>query len=296
MKRILVTGGSGRIGKYLLPAFAKEYELKVFDMVEPEQGGYDFVRGNITMIDDLVKAVQDVDGIVHLAAIPVYTGEDEKIMKINVDGTFNVLEAAERNGVQNIVFASSVCVWGVINWSTRITPSYFPVDEQILDKADDMYGMGKLIGEHLCYVYSHRYGLKCICLRLSTVGFPDADYWIEARKNIENPEYRFTKSGKSLIDFCWQYVDVRDLPHAFLLALKALDENKTSYEIYNIGATDVFSTVESLELIRRYYPEVKYIRNETDFLKDPYRALFDISKAQKELGYNPQYTWRDFNP
>ena len=296
MRKILVTGGSGRIGKYLVPALAKDYDVRVFDMVEPAGADYDFVKGDITQMNELERATEGVDGIVHLAAIPIYTGEDEKIMRINVNGTFNLLEAAKRNTVENFVFASSVCVWGVINWSRRSTPSYFPVDEAITDRADDMYGMGKLIGEQLCYVYSRRYGIKSICLRLATVGFLDADYWIEARKNIDNPEYRLSRSSKSLVDFCWQYVDVRDLPQAFRLALKSLNEGKTDYEVYNIGAADVFSKVPSLELIKRYYPDVAHIRNETGFLKDAYRALFDISKAQRELGYSPQYTWRDFNP
>ena len=217
-------------------------------------------------------------------------------MRINVDGTFNVVEAAKQNNVKNVVFTSSVCAWGVINWSKLFTPEYFPVDEKIPHLPDDMYGLGKLIGEHLCYAYYKRYGVKAVCLRLATVVFPDVDYCIEMRKNIDNPEYKFKAFPLTFKDFIWQYVDVRDLPQAYTLALKALEEGKVEYGIYNIGAKDVFSTVESLELIRRYFPDVKYIKNETSFITDKYRALFDISKAQKELGYQPKYTWRDFNP
>ena len=296
MKKILVTGGSGRIGKYLVPEFVKEYQVKVFDTQKPQLKEVEFFQGDITKLEDLVKATKDVDGIVHLAAIPVYTGEDAKIMKINVDGTFNVVEAAKQNNVKNLVFTSSVCAWGVINWSTLFTPAYFPVDEKIPDLPDDMYGLGKLIGEHLSCAYYKRYGIKTICLRLATVGFPFEGYWIEARQNIDNPEHKFKDFPLTFKDFIWQYVDPQDLPQAYMLALKALREGKVEYEIYNIGAADVFSTVESLELIRRYFPDVKCIKNETSFITDKYKALFDITKAQKELGYQPKFTWRDFNP
>jgi len=296
MKKILVTGGSGRLGKYLVPEFVKKYQVKVFDMQKPEQKDVEFFEGDITKLEDLVKASKDVDSIVHLAAIPVYTGEDAKIWKINVDGTFNVAEAAKQNNVKNVVFTSSVCAWGVINWSTPFTPEYFPVDEEIPHLPDDMYGLGKLMGEHLFYAHYKRYGMKTICLRLATVGLPLEDYWIEARKNIDNPKYNFKAFPLTFRDFIWQYVDPRDLPQAYMLALKALEGGMIDYGIYNIGAADVFSSMESLELIRRYFPDVKCIKNENSFITDKYRALYDISKAQKELGYQPKFTWRDFNP
>ncbi len=296
MNRILVTGGAGRIGRYLLPEFVKRYQVKVFDMQKPEREDVEFFRGDITKLEDLLKASEDVDGIVHLAAIPIYTGEDARMMKVNVDGTFNVVEAAKQNHVANMVFTSSICAWGVIFWSSPFTPEYFPVDEQISHLPEDMYGLGKLIGEHLCYAYHKRYGIKAICLRLATVVFPFREVWIDARKDIDNPEHKLKGKSLTLRDFIWQYVDPRDLPQAYMLALKALEEEKVDYDVYNIGAADVFSTVESIELIRRYYPDVKRIKNENSFITDRHRALFDIGKAQKELGYQPRFTWRDFNP
>lgn len=295
MKRILVTGGSGTVGKYLLPEFVKEYQVVVFDMQELELRDVEFFKGDITKLEDVVKASKDVDGIVHLAAIPIYTGEDAEVMKVNVDGTFNVVEAAKRNHITNMVFTSSVCAWGAIFWSSPFTPAYFPVDEEIPHLPDDMYGLGKLIGEYLCYAYHKRYGIRAICLRLATVAFPFRKLWIDARRNIHNPEHRLKGRPLTLRDFIWQYVDPRDLPQAYMLALKALEEKRVDYGVYNIGAADVFSTVESIELIRRYFPNVKCIKNETSFITDKYRTLFDISRAQRELGYRPKFTWRDFD-
>jgi len=296
MKKILITGGSGRLGKYLVPEFAKKYQVKVFDFVDPEEKGIEFYKGDITNLEDLVKASKDVDGIVHLAAIPMYTGEDEKIWKINIDGTFNVIEAAKINDVQNVVFTSSICAWGVINWTKPYDFEYLPVDENVSLLPEDMYGLGKLFGELLYYAYYKRYGIKSICLRVATVGLPLEGYWIEARKNIEKPDYEFKDFPLTLKDFIWNYVDPRDLPQAYDLAMDALIKDKIEYGIYNIGAEDVFSTTESLELIRKYYPNTKVINNETNFIDNKFAALFDITKAKKELGYKPKFTWRDFNP
>lgn len=294
MKKILVIGGSGKIGKYLLPDLSKDYKIKIFDMVETEliNKNVEFFKGDITKLDDLIKSSKDTDAIIHLAAIPFYTGEDEKIMKINVDGTFNVLEACKRNDIRNIIFTSSICAWGAIFWSSPLIPEYLPVDEEISLIPDDMYGLSKLIGEYLCYAYHKRYGINIICLRLATVFFPFEKMFIEARKNIDNPEFEI-EPPLTFKDFFWNYVDPRDLPQAYRLALKALEKNEVVYKIYNIGANDVFSTLDSLQLIRKYYPEIKFVKNENSFISGKNRALFDISKAKKELGYNPKYTWRD---
>jgi len=92
-------------------------------------------------------------------------------------------------------------------------------------------------------------------------------------------------------DLKWQYVDVRDVAQAFRLAL---EKKGVEHEVYNIGAADVCSDMDSLELVKLYYPEVKFILNPTGFLTDKKRALFDISKAQKALGYKPKFNWRDY--
>ena len=78
------------------------------------------------------------------------------------------------------------------------------------------------------------------------------------------------------------------------MSLEKLTKSDTSFEIYNIGAKDIFSQVKSLELIKHYYPDIKAIVNEEEFLVNEKKALFDITKAQKELGYEPKLTWRDY--
>jgi nucleoside-diphosphate-sugar epimerase len=292
MQKLLVTGGSGRLGKVLLPALAALYEVTNFDANPPEDSTARFVQGDITKLEDLVKATEGVDSIVHLAAIPMYTGDNVGIWRVNVDGTFNVFEAAKVNKVKNLVFTSSICAWGAIFKTGGIKPPYLPADEAFPLLPDEPYGLGKLWGEHLGAAYNSRYGINCISLRLATVHFPNP-MWQEARDNIDNPEYKFQGKSVSLRDFMWQYVDPRDLPDVFLLALKAMETGKITCDVFNIGAPDAFATVETLELIKRYFPEVPVVKDGTGLPADPHAPLFDISKAKRVLGYAPKYTWRD---
>jgi nucleoside-diphosphate-sugar epimerase len=298
MKKVLLTGGAGRISSYLLPDFVKKYSVTVFDQKRPDfDGKYTFFEGDLTNPEDLMKATKGIDGIVHTGAVSIYQeGIDSPIIQANVLGTYHVLDAARANGVGAVVNSSSVCVWGVINWKKRFTPEYFPVDEEIPHWPDDSYGVSKVFGERLCYADWIRYGIRSISFRLATVAFPFEQYWIGAWENIDNPEYSFPEFPMDMIDFMWQYVDPRDLPQAYILALEALFAEKIDYGVYNLGADDVFSTVPSIELIRRYYPDTKYIKNENGFLKRENAPLWDISKIKKELGFQPKYTWRDYQP
>ena len=102
-----------------------------------------------------------------------------------------------------------------------------------------------------------------------------------------------------MTDFVYQYVDPRDVAQAFRLALEAVQTSRignedVQWDNFNIGAGDVFSTRDSLDLIRKYYPGAQV--NEDLYRAEPQYPLYDISKARNLLGYDPQYTWRDFTP
>jgi nucleoside-diphosphate-sugar epimerase len=293
MDKLLVTGASGRLAQFILPQLAERYDVVTFDKVPLESNAYPFIQGDITVLADMVEAVRGVDSIIHLAAIPMYNGDDAGIWSINTDGTFNVFEAAKVNKVKNVVFTSSVCAWGAIFKTGGVKPPYLPADENYHILPDDVYSLSKLIGEQLGSAYSSRYGINCISLRLATVHFPDNPLWQEARENISNPDYMFQGKPIGLRKFLWQYVDPRDLGPAFLLALEAMETGKIKCDVYNIGAPDVFSTVGTAELIRRYFPDVPVVDNGAGLLSNPLAPLHDITKARRELGYDPKYTWRD---
>lgn len=283
-------GGSGRIGRFVVPELEHAgYETKIFDLEEPKNSKHDFIKGDLRNLSEVEEATRDVEAVVHLAAIPMdIPGEAKEIFEINVMGTFHVLEASARNKVKRVVFASSVSAYGFIFWKKPIVVEYFPIDERHPCKPDDIYGLSKLIGEKLCYAYSRRYGMCNICLRLATVWFPEEEITTSLLFYAQHPE---SDTELPFRDMKWQYVDVRDVAQAFRLAL---EKKGFEHEVYNIGAADVCSDMDSLELVKLYYPEVEFISNRNEFLTDKKRALFDISKAQKELGYKPKFNWRAY--
>jgi NAD(P)-dependent dehydrogenase (short-subunit alcohol dehydrogenase family) len=104
--------------------------------------------------------VADVDGIVHLAGIP-HQDTFERILQTNVAGTFNVFEAARRQGCGRVVVASSLHVTGFYDATQRISPEA-PV------RPDSFYGLGKACGENLGRLYADKHGLAVVCVRIGT--------------------------------------------------------------------------------------------------------------------------------
>jgi nucleoside-diphosphate-sugar epimerase len=295
--RVFVTGGSGRIGKLLISELDKAgYEVSVFDLVEPESKKYKFIKGDLREFEKVKEASKNSDAIIHLGAIPFdLPKEYKKLWDINATGTFHILEAAAQNQIKKVIFASSICTLGIGFWKrTPIEILYFPVDEKHPCKPHDLYGLSKLIGEQLCYMYTKRFGITTICLRLASVCFtapeggPTKEWLEEFERDIKpcilNPKSCVDKPEK---DWAWEYVAAEDVVQAFLLALK---KEGVEHEVYNIGAADTPTELDSLELARLYYPKAK-ILYEKEFHLNRKKALFDISKAQKELGYQPKVNW-----
>lgn len=284
--KILITGGAGNISHFLCKELEGRHELTLLDIVEPRETKHRFVKGDLTETSDVEKAAKGMDAIVHLGAIPIDTGEAEKIWAVNNTGTFNVLEAAARNGVKKVLFASSICAVGFIFWKKPFTPEYFPVDERHPAKPDDSYGLSKLIGEKICYAYTQRYDIQTVCFRIGPVWFP-----FETLSEFNRNCLEGVKEPAANKEWIWCYVDGRDVAQAFRLGL---EKEGHGHEIYNVGAEDVCAEAPSLELVKQFYPGVKWISNANDFLLKPHKALFDISKAKQELGYQPKITWRDY--
>jgi len=160
MPEIVLTGASGRIGTSLrerLPQLG--WTIRAFDRT-PADG---VVTGDVTSPADLDGVVAGVDAIVHLAGQPS-EAPWPVIREANLDGVFQVFEAARRHGVRRVVWASS-------NHAVGFTPvptdgSQLPAD--IAPRPDTLYGVSKVFGEALGRYYADRYGLQVACLRIGT--------------------------------------------------------------------------------------------------------------------------------
>jgi NAD(P)-dependent dehydrogenase (short-subunit alcohol dehydrogenase family) len=121
----------------------------------------EWVTASVTDLDAMTAACAGVDAVIHLAAIADEAAW-ERIVAVNIEGTYVAFEAARRAGVPRVVYASS-------NHAVGFAPrSEFPVPDYAFPAPDTYYGVAKVTGEALAALYHHRYGMDAICLRIMT--------------------------------------------------------------------------------------------------------------------------------
>jgi nucleoside-diphosphate-sugar epimerase len=162
--RVLITGAAGRIGTMLRSRIARPGRtLRLLDRVPvgDPAAGEEIVQADVTDLPALIEASRDTDAIVHLGGL---AGEDswEQISAINIQGTFNVFDAARAAGVPRVIFASSNHAVGFADRSAA------PVPHDAFFAPDTYYGVSKVAGEALASLYANRYGLDAICLRIGS--------------------------------------------------------------------------------------------------------------------------------
>ncbi|WP_405538309.1 NAD(P)-dependent oxidoreductase [Streptomyces sp. NBC_00075] len=163
-RTVLLTGAAGGLGtlmRELLPSYG--YELRLFDLL-PIEGEPDAITADLTDRAALREAVRGVDAIVHLAGISLESSFD-KILKANIEGTYNLYEAAREEGVGRIVFASS-------NHAVGFTPRPEGTDPLIPvatpHRPDTFYGLSKSFGEDLAQLYWDKHGLETVSVRIGS--------------------------------------------------------------------------------------------------------------------------------
>jgi uronate dehydrogenase len=163
-RRVLLTGAAGRIGACLRTGLRNELEeLRLTDLhaldpapTPPES----FVAADLADREAVERAVDGADAVVHLGAVPDEAPFDQ-LVGPNLLGTFNVFDAARKAGVRRVVYASS----------NRVT-GFYAVDERLAGgeppRPDGLYGATKAFGEALARMYSDRFGLEAICVRIGS--------------------------------------------------------------------------------------------------------------------------------
>jgi uronate dehydrogenase len=169
VKTVLITGAGGDVGTHLRRELAGRYRLRLSDVkpLKPLARGESFVRGDVRRLPDMLRATKGVDAIVHLGAWSV-EGDWETILTVNIDGTYNVFEAARRNGVRRILFATSNHAVGFYRRDETI-------DHRVYPKPDSRYGVSKVFGEALGSLYADKYGLEVYMMRIGNVAPAPAD-------------------------------------------------------------------------------------------------------------------------
>jgi nucleoside-diphosphate-sugar epimerase len=285
--RVVVTGGSGRLGQYVVrELFTHTHQVASLDAVKPRECPAPTYAVDLTKFNLLVEHFKNVDAVVHLARLRfpyTETGFDAATQKWqfadiagdaerfnqNLAMTNNVLAAAEATGVQKVVCASSLAIYGLYYPSTTLLADYLPVDEDHPLRPQDPYGLAKLVGEKLCEALCQKRGMAITGLRFSGIYTEEHRAMLQKRKH--NPIMRGTGA-------LWSYIDARDAARACRLALEA---NLTGYQVFNIAAPRNLADIPFRELASRYLLQVSDLRDGLDGTCSGY----SVAKAQSQLGF-----------
>lgn len=176
--RVLITGGAGLIGRAAAAHLqAQGWEVRLVDIAPPaDMPAADYTVCDIMDFAPLREQMRGCDAVVHLAALrnPFY-GPGEEVFRINTVGTFNVFEAAAKEGIHRVVQASSInalgCAWNIVDF----VPHYFPVDEDHPLHTTDPYSFSKQQVEEIGAYFWRRDGVSSIALRLPGTYAAEAD-------------------------------------------------------------------------------------------------------------------------
>ncbi len=285
---VLITGGSGLIGTYVIKELlTRGEEIIIYDLKPPgDISEIRFIQGTITDKDNLLVTCKKhaVDRIIHLAALLQFGCEQRPhdAIEVNVLGTLNLLEVARDISAKRFVFASSGAVYGPVEETVTEATPLFP--------SLSLYGATKHLCEVLGTRYEKVYGIPFIALRYWGVYGPGevsspgmAEVFKRIESSILGKDVVVTEVGP---EEKRHFTFVKDAAHAAVLAMGVpLKDSR----VFNIaGGEDSYVTFQEFySTIKRLCPSAG---NVLFHGKGQHRGRVNISKAKKELGYKPQYT------
>lgn len=160
-KKVIILGATGRIGPSLLEElsqYSKDYEI-ILGIHKTKIKGYENRKVDLQSIRKLKKAFKGIHTVINLAAESDQNAEFNEILKPNLIGSYNVFEAAHQSKVKRVVFASSIHAIKGYESGKKIKSTMAP-------KPINFYGASKVFGEALCNVFSTKYNLSCLAIRI----------------------------------------------------------------------------------------------------------------------------------
>src|ERR1700730_4725917 len=296
--RYLVTGGAGFIGSNTVDELVRRGHSVV--VLDDLSGGKEenlaevrnkitFIKGTITDIEIIRRAIFEADYVIHLAArtsVPFSMKDPIETNRINIDGTLNVLVAARDAKVKRVVFAASSSAYGE-------TPT-LPKTENMQPQPISPYGVTKYVGELYAQTFGRCYGLENVCLRYFNIFGPRQDpsspYSGVLAKFctafLEDTQPVIFGDGEQTRDFTY----VENAVQANLLACEAPN---VSGKVFNVGVGERISLNEVLRELGKITGkrlEAKYEPPRDGDIRD---SQADISQARECLDYDPQVSFEE---
>ena len=302
--KILVIGGAGFIGSHVVSELLKTDvgEIVVYDnftrgkksniseSLKDKRCRININGGDIRDVDLLNDAMKDVDGVIHLAAMWLLHCKDypRTAFNVNMEGTFNVLEACVNNNIKRLVYSSSASVYG--------DAVEVPMTEEHPFNNRNFYGATKIAGEAMCRAFYDRYGLDYVGLRYMNVYGPHQDQTaaytgvipIMLNKIDANEQPVVNGDGRQAYDFIY-FEDVGRYN------ISAMESNKTD-EFYNVGTgiqTNIKELCDMILDLKDSDLKVKYNPyDEDDARRLVQNRIGCTKKSEKDLQFIPKYNLR----
>jgi nucleoside-diphosphate-sugar epimerase len=309
----LLIGGSGFIGtNFAHFLIENDYDFKIYDIHKSKYlpDTTNVVLGDIRDKKKVSKAMKGCDVVFHFTTVPPSQRlSHQEIYDIEVNGTQNVLDAAEKNHVKKIIFTSSAShVYGLVDKASC------PIREDHPVNPINEYGENKVLAEQLCQQVSETKMLQTIVLRLSMVLGPynfDPILQENISALLRNKRVVIPGDGESKN----QSIHVNDVSTALLACAETSNSQLQIHDVFNISGNEVFSINEWMDLVKKmsnssskvtHLPltlvrgviQIAWWLRKTRIHPSYFSLLthdqyFDIKKAQHVLGWKPQYTVKD---
>lgn len=272
---ILVTGGSGRIGSYVVRELMQAgHDVISVDVQSPTDRYCRFVRVDLTVSGEVYQALATANAkaVIHLGAwASAGIVPDIRTYGDNVRGTFNLFQACADMGIKRVISASSAQVYGF----AKSPPQYVPVDETHPLRPANCYALSKIAGEQAADYFVNCFGMTILSFRFMGIRTPN-ELNLNIEQVVENPS-----RGAGLL---WTRTDVRDAAMACRLAVEV---EQVDSGPYNITGSRVILSEPTAALVERYFGSKTEIRGVLSEQSSPLTCI----KAEAAFGYKPRFPW-----
>lgn len=292
-EKVTVTGGSGRLGRYVVEELEGRCRLTTLD-VAPAATPHAHVEVDVLDLGALHRAFGGQDAVVHIGAIDAHVDATaETFFRTNALGTWNVLHAAEQAGVQKVLVCSSNAVTGHNLYNRHMPPLYLPYDEDHPLRPTHVYGLSKQMGELIGESFARRGTMEVAVLRPTYVAFPEMVRLMAARvREPERTDFPWLPSGTYLepLQLLRSYVEPSDAARCFRLALETASG---PFATFFTAAADTFEPEPTLPYLERAYGTLPEVRKPWVYERNPNAGVVDCTRAREVLGWEPTSRWPD---
>lgn len=291
--RILFTGGAGKAGRHVVPYLIDQgHQVLNVDLTPLDHDGVDNRIADLTDAGQVFDVMQNYanlselepgggapvfDAVVHFAVVPrILIRPDNETFRNNTLSTYNVIDAAVRNRIPKVIFASSETTYCVCFADGARKPDYLPIDEDHPTVPEDSYAMSKVCCEAMARSFQARSGADIYGLRINNVIEPH-EYKTLFPDFIANPGHRERN--------IFAYIDARDLGQMVECCLRT---DGLGYQVFNVANAEHSVDLSTQDLVDRFYADVPVTR---DMGRD--ETFYSIEKAGAMVGFEPAYRWRE---